>query len=72
MELLSHQVHVCNDLRMLKNDAFCSCLLQGLIHQRQDGLLSLQRHLCGIKTQQGVECKSLGVSSKRTVWRLPW
>lgn len=44
MELLSHQIHVCNNLRMLKNDAFCSCVLQGLIHQWQDGLLSLQRH----------------------------
>lgn len=68
MELLSHQIHVCNNLRMLKNDAFCSCVLQGLIHQWQDGLLSLQRHLCGIKTQQGVKCKSLEASSKRTVY----
>ena len=67
MELLSHQIHVCNDLRMLKNDAFCSCVLQGLIHQWQDGLLGLQRYLCEIRTQQGVKCKSLEASFKRTV-----
>lgn len=44
MEVLSHQLHVCNNLWMLKSDAFGSCVLQCLIHQGQNGLLRLQSH----------------------------
>lgn len=46
MEILSYQIHVGNDLWMLKYDAFGSCVLQCLIHQRQNGLLGLQSHPC--------------------------
>lgn len=60
MEILSYQIHVGNDLWMLKYDAFGSCVLQCLIHQRQNGLLGLQSHLRGIKTQQVAESVLLG------------
>lgn len=64
MEVLSHQLHVCNNLWMLKSDAFGSCVLQCLIHQGQNGLLRLQSHLRGINTQQMAELKSVGASFK--------
>lgn len=43
-EFLSHQVHVCHNLWVLKNNAFGSGVLQGLIYQGQNGLLRLQSH----------------------------
>ena len=70
MEILSHQIHVCNNLWMLKNDASGSCVLQRLIHQGQNGLLRLQSHLHGIKTQQGAAFKSLEASFKLNLQNL--
>lgn len=45
MEILPDFIHLCNDLWMLESDAFGGCVLQGLIHQRQNGLLITQGHL---------------------------
>lgn len=44
VEVLSHQIHVCYNLGMLKSNAFGGCVLQSLVHQRQNGLLSLQSY----------------------------
>lgn len=44
MEILSHQIHVGNNLWMLKSNAFGRCVLQGFIHQGQNGLLRSQGH----------------------------
>lgn len=52
---MSHQIHVCHNLWGLEHDAFGSCVLQGLIHQGQDGLLRRQSDLHGIRTQPGAE-----------------
>lgn len=68
MEILSHHIHVCNDLWMLENNAFGSCVLQGLIHQGQDGLLRLQSYLHGIKTPQGAESMCFGHFLKAKSW----
>lgn len=52
MEILPDFIHFCNNLWVLESNAFSSCVLQGLIHQRQDGLLITQSHLQSIKFQQ--------------------
>lgn len=57
VELLSHQIHMCNSLRMLKNDAFGGSMLQSLVHQGQDGLLRLQSHP---RTDQSFGFRALG------------
>lgn len=44
MEILPDFIHLCNNLWVLENDAFGGCVLQGLIHQRQNGLLITQGH----------------------------
>lgn len=44
MEVLSHQIHVGDNLWILKSDAFGGCVLQCLIHQGQNGLHGLQKH----------------------------
>lgn len=64
MEILSHQIHVCNNLGGLEHDAFGSCVLQCLIHQGQNGLLRVQSYLHGIRTQQETEFSLLGTSLK--------
>lgn len=63
-EILAHQIHAGNNLRILKSDAFGGCVLQCLIHQGQNGLLGLQGHLQGVRPQQEAELKSLGNSFK--------
>jgi len=61
MEFLSHEVHVCNNLWVLKNDAFGSGVLQGLVHQGQNGLLRLQSRP---RTDQAFCFRALGSSPK--------
>lgn len=52
MEILPDFIHLCNNLWVLESNAFGSCVLQALIHQRQDGLLITQHHLQIVKVQQ--------------------
>lgn len=61
MEILSHQIHVGNDLGILKSNAFGSCVLQRLIHQGQNGLLRLQSHP---RADQSFRFRALGSSSE--------
>lgn len=45
MEILPDFIHLCNNLWFLESNAFGSRVLQGLIHQRQNGLFITQSHL---------------------------
>lgn len=57
MELLSHQIHMCNSLRVLKSNTFGGGMLKSLVHQGQDGLLRLQSHP---RTDQSLGFRALG------------
>lgn len=46
VEILSHQIHVGDNLRKLKSNALGCGVLQCLVHQRQNGLVGLQSDPC--------------------------
>lgn len=61
MEIFSHQFHVCNNFWVLKNNSFGGCVLEGFIHQWQDGLF---RGQCYPHTDQSPCFSALGSCAK--------
>lgn len=61
MEILSHHIHVCNNLGGLEHDAFGSCVLQCLIHQGQNSLLRVQSYP---RTDQPLRFRALSGSAE--------
>lgn len=61
MELLPDFIHLGHSLRVLKSNTLGGCVLQGFVHQRQDGLLSAQSHP---RTDQPLCFRALSGDSK--------